>query len=223
MNSPRENMLREKYMSRSGYKRLTKRQIEDLGLESAIPSESKKFHRDSIVFQIYHLNTYSRSYDRWDKIHRDLGMTRSSLRNAILDKRLEWDPEKADKGVTEGKPHFDKIKTAGFYPVTVITQMDVNDDPRFVEYVKLDDGKNYRVVYVWRERQPRSGEYNARVISLHEAGDKRGENLIFSTLTSPPFFISERTYAIWLPHVTGKEETEGALIALFDYPWSNRL
>lgn len=152
-----------------------------------------------------------------------MGMTRSSLRNAILDKRLEWDPEKADKSVTEGKPHFCKIRTAEFYPVTVITQMDVNDDPRLVEYVKLDDDKNYRVVYVWRERQQQSGEYNARIISLHEAGDKRGENLIFSTLSSPPFFISKTTYAIWFPRVTGKEETEGALIALFDYPWSNRL
>ena len=218
MDSTRENMFREKYMSQSGYERITKRQIEEMGLESAIPSESKKFHRDSIVFQIYHLNTYNRSYDRWDKIHQDLGMTRSSLRNAILDKRLEWDTEKADKSVTEGKPHFHKIKTAEFFPVTVITKMDVNDDPRFVEYVKLDDGKNYRVVYVWRERQQNSGEFNARIISLHEAGDKRGEELIFSTLSSPPFFISEKTYAIWFPHVTGKDETEGALIARYEYP-----
>ena len=106
MNSTRENMFREKYMSRSGYKRITKRQIEDMGLESAIPSESKKLHRDSIVFQIYHLNTYNRSYDRWDKIHQDLGLTRSSLRNAILDKRLEWDTEKVDKSETEGKTTF---------------------------------------------------------------------------------------------------------------------
>ena len=192
-----------------------------MGLESAVPSESKEFHRDSIVFQIYHLNTYERRYDRWDKIHQDLGMTRSSLRNAILDKRLEWDPEKADKSLTEGKPHFDKISTAEFFPARVITQMDVSDDPRFVEYVKLDDGKNYRVVYVWRVRQQESGEFNARIISLHAAGDQRGGKFIFSTLSSPPFFISENEYAIWFPRVTGRDETEGALFALYEYPYSN--
>ena len=56
----------------------------------------------------------------------------------------------------------------------------------------------------------RSGEYLST--------SKRGGKLIFSTLSSPPFFISEMTYAIWFPHVTGKDETEGALIALFEYP-----
>ena len=220
MNSTRENMITDKYLSRSGYRLTSKRQIEDMGLESAIPSESKKFHRDSIVFQIYHLNTYEKRYDLWDRIHQDLGMTRSSLRNAILDNRLEWDPEKADKSLTEGKPHFSKIRTAEFFPAKVITQMDVNDDPRFVEYVKLDDGKNYRVVYVWRERQQGAGEFNARIISLHEAGDQRGEKFIFSTLSSRPFFISEEEYAIWFPHVTGKDEEEGALLALYEYPYS---
>ena len=108
MNSALENKIRDKHISRSGYKRLTKSQIEGLGLVSAIPSESKKFHRDCIVFQIFHLNTYEKRYDRWDKIHQDLGMPRSSLRNAILDNRLEWDPKKADKSSTEGKPHFNK-------------------------------------------------------------------------------------------------------------------
>ena len=213
-------MIRDKHISRSGYERLTKSQIEDLGLESAIPSESKKFHRDAIVFQIYHLTTDEKRYDRWDKIHQDLGLTRSSLRNAMLDRRLEWDPKKADKSLTEGKPHFDKIRTAEFFPARVITQMDENDDPRFVEYVKLDDGKNYRVVYVWREREQGSGEFNARIISLHEAGDQRGGKFIISTLSTPPFFISKEQYAIWFPHVTGKDEEEGALFALYEYPYS---
>ena len=213
-------MIRDKHISRSGYRRLTKDQIEDLGLVSAIPSESKKFHRDGIVFQIYHLNTCGKQYDRWDKIHQDLGMTRSSLRNAILDNRLEWDPKNADKSSTEGKPHFNKIKTAEFFPTRVITQMDVNDDPRLVEYVKLDDGKNYRVVYVWRERQEGSGEFNARIISLHEAGGQRGENYMYTSLSSPRFFISKEQYAIWFPHVTGKDDEEGALFALYEYPYS---
>ena len=219
MNSSRENILREKYMSRSRYRRITRAQIEDMGLESAIPSESKKFHRDSIVFHVYHLNTYRKSYDRWDKIHHDLGMARSSLRNAIMDNRLEWHHDKADKSLSEGKPHFDNIKTAEFFPVTVITQMEVKGDPRFVEYVQLDDGKNYRVVYEWRKRQQKPDDHNARIISLHRAGDRRAEKFIFSTLSSPPFFISEKTYAIWFPHVTGKDDAGGALIALFEYPY----
>ena len=144
-------------------------------------------------------------------------MSRSSLRNAILDNRLDWDPEKDIGDVSKGKPHFEKIRTAEFFPVIVITQMEERG-PRLVEYVKLDDGKNYRVVYEWRERESLAGEYDARIISLHVAGDKRGRKFIESALSLPPPFISENRYAIWFPTVTGKDEESGSLVAVFDYP-----
>ena len=217
MKSTHEELIRRKFLSRAGFEPISSQQLQDMELATAIPSASDNFHRKRIVFQIFHLNTHKKRDDHWDRIHQDLGMSRSSLRNAILDNRLVWDPEKDIGDVSKGKPHFEKIKTAEFFPVIVITQMEERG-PRLVEYVKLADGKNYRVVYEWRERESLAGEYDARIITLHVAGDKRGRKFIESSLSLPPPFISENRYAIWFPTVTGKNEESGSLVAVFDYP-----
>ena len=211
--------LRENLFSGSKYEKLSRNQAKKLGTVSLSPSTSGSFHRDNILFQIYHLNTFKRCYDHWDKIQ---GWPRSSLRNAILDKRLVWGPEKARKNVEEGKPHFDKIMSAKFFPVRVITFMKENGEVRVVEYLQLDDLKDYRVAYVWRERECMKGEYDARIISLHEAGDMRGKNFIESQLLQNPFFVDGTCYAMWAPHATTRSKSEHAVFALYEYPQSRR-
>ena len=213
------DVLRENLFSGSKYEKLSRNQAKRLGTVNLSPSASGSFHRDNILFEIFHLNTFKRSYDRWDKIHGP-GLPRSSLRNAILDRRLEWNPNKAKENVEEGKPHFDKIMSAKFFPVRVITCIKENGEVRYVEYLQLDDLKDYRVAYVWRERRCMRGEYNARIISLHKAGDKRGKNFIESQLLKNPFFVDGTCYAMWAPHATTKSESEHAVIALYEYPQS---
>ena len=216
-NSTMRDVLREKHFSGSNYEKLSRNQAKKLGTVDLIPSASGSFHRNNILFEIFHKDTGERCYDHWDKIHGP-GLPRSSLRNAILDRRLEWDTGKAKKNVEEGKPHFDKIKSAKFFPVRVITSIKENGEVRFVEYLKLDDLKDYRVAYVWREKECMKGEYNARIVSLHKAGDKRGRKFIQSQLLKNSLFVDGRCYAMWAPHATAKGESEHAVIALFEYP-----
>ena len=213
------DVLREKLFSGSNYEKLSRNQAKKLGSVNLSPSASRSFHRDNILFEIFHSNTFKRCYDHWDKIHGP-GLPRSSLRNAILDRRLEWDPKKAKKNVAEGKPHFDKIMSAKFFPVRVITCIKENGEVRFVEYLQLDDLKDYRVAYVWREKECMKGEYDARIVSLHKAGDKRGKSFIESQLLKNSFFVDGTCYAMWAPHATTKSESEHAVIALFEYPQS---
>ncbi len=222
VNSASDNLalpdaLREKLFSGSKYEKLSRNQAKKLGTVSLSPYTSRIFHRDNILFEVFHLNNFKRCYDHWDKIH---GWPRSSLRNAILDKRLDWNSEKAKKNVEDGKPHFDKILSAKFFPVRVITLIRENGEVRVVEYLQLDDSKDYRVAYVWREKECMKGEYDARIISLHEAGDKRGKNFIESQLLQNPFFIDGRCYAMWAPHATTGNKSEHAVIALYEYPQS---
>ena len=66
------------------------------------------------------------------------------------------------------------------------------------------------------------GEYDARIITLHEAGDKRGRNFIDTDLLQIPFFVDGRCYAAWAPHVTTKSNSEHAVITLYEYPQSRR-
>lgn len=214
----RRKMTEKMLLHRSGYVELSKNQEKDLELVNISPSDSKKFHRNNILFQIFHLNAYRNCYDHWDKAHKELLLPRSSLRNAILDKRLEWDCKKAEKNLSEGKPHFSDIKLATFPPVRIITQIKEKGELRIVEYLQLENKKSCRVVYVWRERNDMKGEYNARIISLHPAGDKRGKNLVESTLLSNPFFVDGITYAIWFPHVITKKKSTHAVFALYEYP-----
>ena len=214
------DVLREKLFSGSNYEKLSRNQAKKLGTVDLIPSASGSFHRNNILFEIFHLNTFERCYDHWDKIHGP-GLPRSSLRNAILDRRLEWDTGKAKKNVAEGKPHFYKIMSAKFFPVRVITCIRENGEERFVEYLQLDDLKDYRVAYVWREREGMKGEYDARIITLYRAGDKRGKNFIESQLLKNSLFVDGRCYAMWAPHATTKGESEHAVIALFEYPQSS--
>lgn len=214
-----QDAQRERLFSGFNYEKLSRNQAKKLGTVIMSPSASGSFHRDNILFEIFHLNTFKRCYDQWDKIHGP-GLPRSSLRNAILDKRLDWDPEKAEKNVSEGKPHFDKIKSAKFFPVRVITCIRESGEERFVEYLQLDDLKDYRVAYVWRERECMKGEYDARIITLHRAGDKRGKNFIESQLLRNPLFVDETCYAAWAPHATVKSKSEHAFIALYEYPQS---
>lgn len=224
MDSKDNNMIardvfREKLLAESKYEKLSRKQAKKWGTVSLSPFTSRSFHRNNILLQIYHLNTFKKCHDHWDRIHGPR-WPRSSLRNAILDRRLEWDPKKAEKNVSEGKPHFDKILSAEFFPIRVITAAKERKEVRFVEYLKLDDSKGYRVVYVWRERKDMKGEYNARIISLHESGDERGRKFIESQLLQDPFFVDGKSYAMWAPHATTKGESEHAVIALFEYPQS---
>ena len=211
------DVLREKLFSGSKYEKLSRNQAKKLGTVNLSPSVSGSFHRDNILFEIFHLNTSKRCYDHWDKVHGP-GLPRSSLKNAILDRRLKWDPKKAKKNVAEGKPHFDRITTAKFFPVRAITCTKENGEVRFVEYLQLDDLKDYRVAYVWRERECMKGEYDARIITLYRAGDRRGKNFIESHLLKNSLFVDGRCYAMWAPHATTKGESEHAVIALFEYP-----
>ncbi|MYJ77636.1 MAG: hypothetical protein F4047_05665 [Caldilineaceae bacterium SB0670_bin_27] len=208
--------LIEKYFSESNYEKMSRNQAKKLGTVSLSPSTSKSFHRDNILFQVFHLNTFKRCYDHWDKNHGP-GWPRSSLRNAILDRRLDWDPKKAKRNVEEGKPRFDKIVSAKFFPVRAITCIKESGEVRFIEYLQLDDLKDYRVAYVWRMRKCMKGEYDARIISLHEAGDRRGKEFIESRLLQIPFFVDGTSYAMWAPHAITKSESEHAVIALFEY------
>lgn len=208
--------LMDKYFSEFNYEKMSRNQAKKLGTVILSPSTSRNFHRDNILFQVYHLNTFKRCYDHWDKFHGP-GWPRSSLRNAILDRRLDWDPKKAKRNVAEGKPSFDKIMSAKFFPVRAITCIKENGEVRFVEYLQLDDLKDYRVAYVWRERECMKGEYDARIISLHEAGDKRGRDFIESRLLQIPFFVDGTCYAMWAPYAKTKSKSEHAVIALFEY------
>ena len=208
--------LKEKLFSGTEYEKLSRNQAKKLGTIELSPSESKEFHRDGILFQLYHLNTGQKCYDHWDKV---VGIPRSSLRNAILDKRLAWDCKKARKNVEKGKPHFCEIKSATFpFPVRVITLILENEEYRWVEYLQLNDEKDYRVVYVWRERKDMKEEYNARIISLHEAGDNRGEVFIKSHLLKTTFFVDGTGYAAWAPRATLTNNSENAIVALYEYP-----
>ena len=210
--------LKEKVLAEANFKRMPRKQAKRLGTIELSPSTSERFHRDSILFQMHHLNTYDRRYDHWDKIHGP-AEPRSSLRNAILDRRLDWDCRKAKRNVEEGKPHFCEIKSATFpFPVRVITLILENEEERWVEYLQLNDGKNYRVVYVWRERKCMKRERDARIISLHEAGDLRGRKFIEKYLLQIPLFVDGKCYAAWAPHATVGNNLEHAIITLYEYP-----